>query len=248
MLVVVGDSHTVALHDGLSSLDHETVERLNGLFGSVKAQVVMAGYSAFQPFFFRNAEGISFIEPIGSRLAELLEDDGVIAPNDQRVFGFCLGFHIFGKHESLFGSAWKWRNHSVVSRRDRSFVSKAVTEKLILQQGRYILEFAEALNEMGVRAFFIGPPAVRRQHVELNHPMLTVDEMLSLQESFWSVMGAALGRVGVPYILAPSEATHAGMLLPEFELDRSWDTFHANAAFGEVVWRHIADRAACGEL
>lgn len=249
MLVVAGDSHTFALADGVSELDRSTADVLDDVFGSVDVGLVMEGFRASQPFFTADPEGVSFTGSAGERFARLLGGDGRIRPGDERTFGFCFGLHLFGVHPSLLGSSDRWRQHSVTARRDRLFVSMAAVEKLILHHGRFVVGFAETLNRQGVRAFFIGPPAVRGQHLTTHLGDLEIDEALSLQRSFWCVMEAALERAGIPCVLAPEETSAGGMLRPEFAAGiPERDTYHANGAFGRAVWRRIADLAASGAL
>lgn len=248
MLLVAGDFHAQVIRAGIALLDPATRQILESHFGPIKVRAIMTGPRAYGPFFQACAEGLSMSDTIAEGFAALTEGAGTIVPNDCRMFGFSFGLQLFGFHRDLLGSSHRWIRHSLIKSDDRQFVSQAVIREIILHHGQYVLQFARMLKQMGVAAFFIGPPPVRRKHIELYAPSMRDDEILLLQASVWSVMGDALKKIGIPVVLAPPEAISGGMLRPEFESDRPDNSHHANSKYGSLVWQQIAASAASGDL
>ena len=243
MLFVVGDSHAVALRDGLTVLDAPARDLLERQCGDIKVGGMVAGYRLYEPFFRRDEWGLSFLQPFADRFAAFTQSAGVICRDDERIFGFCFGFHLFGLHPALLGHHPMWQQYSLLHSDNRQFLSSAVVTEIILHQSRYVLQFAEALQELGVRAFFIGPPPVRRRYIEKRLRGLVEEEAVRLQLQVWDVMGAALNALSIPYILAPPETSINGILRPEFGTN---DDHHGNAQFGGKMWRLIAARIEAG--
>ena len=118
--------------------------------------------------------------------------------------------------------------------------------EIILYQTRYVQQFAEAVKQLGVAAFFVGPPPIRRQYIERHLGCLTEAEAVQLQMLFWTVIGASLDALSVPYVLAPPETSINGVMRPEFGSIRGNDDYHGNAEYGSRIWRHIAARIEAG--
>lgn len=248
MLIVTGDSHALALREGLELLEPPVRDILDRTFGSIVVGVIMAGFTVYEPFYRADTDSLLLLGRFGNRFAALTNSDGVIHRNDERRFAFSFGFHLFGLNHRLFGCGPMWDRFSTVADPSRQFLSVAVMTEIILHYGRYLIGFVEELTKLNVSFVMIGPPPVQRAFQEHIAEKMTAPGTVKLQELFWAVMGNAFDERRVPYVLAPDETMTDGVLRPDFRRIQAHDVNHGNNRFGAAIWNQVAARIAAGTL
>jgi hypothetical protein len=238
MLTIIGDSHTIALREALPLLDDARRDELKARFGPIDAAMLaVAGEWLRKGFFRTTSTEVAFTDPsVTARFQALTGGQDAIRAAEHRVIGIRAGF------SALYLGRWRiWDAYTFdPEAADRRFVSRAVISAVVTERNAPLIAFGRALQERGIRCFFIEPPPLRNLP-RWNKLGVLLSDMVVLDKVHRECMASELAKVKVPLIKAPARAYADGLLKAALESER--DRNHANARFGLILWQEIARRS-----
>jgi hypothetical protein len=237
MLVILGDSHTIALHNGLAKLDSRTRRAARGSFGEVVVRDLSHGYKFFEPFFELDDQGVRFTDPraVGI-LSKLPGGFAPITANDPRDFLFCFGFH-----PSATMDVKRWLTHTAArSTPGKQYISEALVRAAVQEHTRPMLDFFRLMQKMNVRfSVVMCCPLPRSFITEERRPLISEDDILAYHQLYRQTFAAELDRLGVRYF-TPPESTFDGPWLKEDYVNRKGiGDYHADARYGALMLKKI---------
>ncbi|GAB4266201.1 MAG: hypothetical protein Kow0013_15110 [Pararhodobacter sp.] len=228
-LLIVGDSHTGALERGRARL-----AEAGALPAGIDWIVVPLGTGAGmnQPFWTPH-RGRARLTQRGYRQRMPL-----IPPEDEVVDAIGLSMPLwYGRVlRGLIRSGVAPVGSGVAGRP----LSRALFAHVVRSDMAFILDLVAFLRDGGLPVFAIEPPGIFRDNrFLLSHG---AGDLLALQSAIQAVQRKALAELGVPCVDLPPEATdETGLMRSAFRHEDPTDRHHANAAFGALMIRRIAD-------
>jgi hypothetical protein len=228
-LIVTGDSHAIALREGLRGLEKDTSFE-------VEARRLGTGRHMLQPFFRNTGSEIRFIVDDYTKSHDLFAV-GNIKKNPDLVYGFSMGFH----SAKLFSSNI-WRSFAPWNLADSvnlAPVSIAAINAMIEAIWGEVLSFYENCIALGVEFFGIACPPPRRDHpcIEKGNDARVVAAVAQIAHDYMEKWLADRGRrcVRVP----ETTIDQGGFLREQFIRIAPNDTHHGNADYGELMMRDV---------
>lgn len=237
MLVILGDSHTIALRHGLDRLDSRTLRAARGGFGKIVVRDLSHGYKFFEPFFRVDDQGVHFTDP--RAVGVLSKFPGGFAPitaNDPRDFLFCFGFH-----PSVTMDTRRWLTHTAArTSPGKHHVSEALVRAAVPEHARPMLEFFRLLQGMNVRfSVVMCCPLPRSFITEERRPLISEDDVLAFHRLYREVFAAELDRLGVRYFTPPESTFDGPWLKEEYVNLKGIGDYHADARYGALMLRKV---------
>ena len=239
MLVVVGDSHAIALREGLDELRAKGADL--GRHEPIVAGQLDHGYTFLVEKFYR-ARGDA-IELASKRAHDsftklVSPTEPHILRDDPRRFVFCFGFHPSG---SMLPKHWTTHTPSEAHISSKQYVSRAALAAFVRHYTRHVLAFFELLQQYGVDFSVAScsrlPPAFLSA---FRTDTVAEQEILTYHDRFREAFAAELDARGIRYHLPPPETyDERGMMLQHLASDRKADDYHANARYGAIMMREI---------
>jgi len=236
-LFITGDSHASTLASGRSLLTAE--QQPAGV--ELAVRTLGNGYYFTQPFFEVDDGAIRFTRADYAEALRALTGEDRIAPRDDAVFGFCMGFHAARIYRQP-----QWREFAPASLGDAVQgikLSAGVLDAIIDEEQHRIVGFLQAAQRLGVRCMAIAAPPPLRSHrciAEGTSPAM----VLELDRAYRARATARLGPTKLPIVTPPDRAYAAdGFLLPLFRQGMpDIDEHHGNAAYGHAMLNRILRR------
>lgn len=245
MLVILGDSHTIALRDGLAKLDARSKRATRACFGGVIARDLSHGYKFFEPFFEVDDKGVHFTDP--RAVGVLAKFPGGFAPitrNDSRTFLFSFGFH----PSPTMDISW-WQAHTAARNAPaKHYVSEALVKAAVRAHTRPMLEFFRLLKDMNVRfSVVMCCPLPRSFFTEKRREMVSEGEMLAFHQSFRRAFALELDQMGVRYFTPPERACDGPWLKEDYVNRKGIGDYHADARYGALMLQDIIGKLTEGQ-
>ncbi|SHJ06029.1 hypothetical protein SAMN02745194_01646 [Roseomonas rosea] len=226
-VVILGDSHSVALGRGLAQL-----ARRGPLPCAASAVKLCSSPRLLQPFFAREPDGIRLTDPEAAQALTQLNGTPVLdASRPGRVYAFVMGFTI-----QPFTRDPSWRRHAPwqEARQGEIPLSTGMIRAAYLHHARHILEFLRAVAALGVPAVVVSGPPVRADDIAITRNIMRPEVALRIDAMVRETMTETLAGIGLPAVLPPAEAFEDGWLREELR-EGGRDFHHANALYGEAM-------------
>jgi len=241
-LVVLGDSHALALAEGFAQLKARGEEAFPG---EVRFLPIFDGPDNLAPFFRRDGDGIAFL---GDRPAQgIIEALGaaMLSPEDRdTIYAFSMGLMI-----TLLLRQGDWKRSTPSSlapathgKRHRNLVSELLVEAMALENQKHVIDFARAVRQVGLRAFIIAAPPMREDDraIERGRPAAV---LLEVNRICRRALVRSYSEAGLRVLEPPPETYQDGDVLGFMRSDLrrlvGRDSHHGNAAYGEIMMRHV---------
>lgn len=238
-LAIVGDSHVVALGEGLRAMRAA---------GEVSAENVLvsklySGPTSLKPFFTFEDRTICFTDRVlGLRLAQVTGRDTLSEADRGTVFAVSMGLMT-----TIFTRLSDWDRFVPWQFADseKSAVSTGTIEAIARDHNRYAVEFYRALLSLGLSCIAIAAPPPRID--EAARARMAPQLLVEIDAIARRVVAHELGALGVS-IVRPSPAVYAegensGLLRPELARYQGDDTHHANQQYGRLMLPRVLDAA-----
>ena len=245
MLVILGDSHTIALRDGLAKLDARSQRAAKACFGGVIARDLSHGYKFFEPFFEVDDQGVRFTDPRAAGvLASIPGGFSPITRDDPRTFLFSLGFH-----PSATMSATRWQTHTAArNAADKHYVSEALVTAAVREHTRPMLEFFSVLKDMNVQfSVVMCCPLPKSFFTEKRRELASEEDILAFYQQYRKVFAQELDRLGVRYFTPPEQACDGQWLKESYVNRKGVGDYHADARYGALMLQDIIGKLTEGQ-
>ena len=245
MLVILGDSHTIALRDGLAKLDARSQRSAWACFGGVIARDLSHGYKFFESFFEVDDQGVRFTDP--RAVGVLASIPGGFAPitrNDPRTFLFSFGFH-----PSFAMLVTRWQAHTAARNApDKHYVSEALVAAAVREHTRPMLEFFGVLKDINVQfSVVMCCPLPKSFITEKNRRVMASEEdILAFRQQYRKVFAQELDRLGVRYFAPPEQACDGQWLKERYVNRKGVGDYHADAQYGALMLQDIIGKLTQG--
>lgn len=262
MLIVFGDSHTIALREGFEMLRappvygplrpttqlalaaKPAVER-HAIERDIRVGQIDHGYAFHQPFYKVYAGGLHFSEPRTATFFRRLvsPEKGAIVRRDPRTFVVCAGFYPSG---ALLAKHWQAHTCFAGADEGRHYLSRAAYHTLVRAYTAPLLRFLEATRDLEARISVVASPPLSRQALRSwRTETISDDEVDTMHTEFRAAFAAELDRRGIRYHLPPPEVFgEDGFLRPELASTRKLNDYHANADYGALMMAHLLEELA----
>lgn len=232
-IVIVGDSHVVALQEAWSSIaDRETL--FPNFSGRLSIGMLAFGAQFLKPFHTLDGDVLKFTNPqMAEQFTKLTGDsEAAIRRGDERSFAFSLGFH----GVALFNYKM-WERFTVSpSMPQKQYVSRAALREMILSLNAQILNFYQDLQSLGVRFTAISAPPLPKTYLDGKfHPHYEAQEIADLRRSYVDLFAGIMTEKGLAFIPPPDGVMKDGYLLDHLSAQRQIGDFHANAQYGALL-------------
>ncbi len=241
-LIVLGDSHAVALGAGLAAIKGRGED--TGFPGEVRILKIFSSPTVLKPFFDVKDGAIRIMGRENRERVAVLLDEEPIRPRADRIFAFSMGF----TNTRLLRSDM-WRSHRVwiaSSRAGAHLLSMGMVRAIAAHHHRHVLNFAAATRAVGLNACFVSAPPPRSDDKEILQVMSPQEAGL-IDHLAREAVEKRLDALCIPWVTPPAEAfdpAGGGRFLDKaFFSERASDRHHANAAYGEHMLRDIVGQA-----
>ncbi len=231
-LIVLGDSHVVALAEG---------------FDEVIFLKLFDGPDNLVPFFRAQEDRIEFLdERVTAQVMAALGRPGVFGGEADTVHAFSMGVMT-----SLLVRLPDWKLAIPASAVDlfetkamkRQLVSEQVIKAIALDQQQQVIAFAAAARAIGLRSLIVAAPPVRDDERAIGrgrHPGV----VLELDRISRKGLVETFEQQGTPVVLPPETCQDGtGFLRRDLCRIAPRDTHHGNAAYGAIMIKPVIDRA-----
>ncbi len=228
-VLIVGDSHTAALEHG-----RELLADSGALLEGIDWRVQPLGTGArMNTAFWHEEQGDAVIaDPVyRKRLPKL-------PPDDPRPDAIGLSMPLWSGRvmRALITGDTLPFDLEAPGRR----ISNALLARIVAVDQQYILGLTRFLAGLGLPVFAIEPPRMFRDYRLLARA--TPAHALALQARIRALQAEAVKLAGASVVPLPAEVIDAdGFMKAEYSHEDPTDTHHANAAFGALRLRQIAD-------
>lgn len=239
MLVVLGDSHTIALRDGLGKLNSRYVNAAKSCFGDIVIRDLSYGLKFFEPFFQVRDHEVHFTDPRAqSVLAKFPGGFSPIAQNDERTFMFCFGFH-----PSFLIHLKQWETHTASqSVIDKHYISEALISTSIKEHIKPMVEFFSCLQSMNVRFSIVSCCPLPKSFItDERRKRVTEEEILAFCKQYKKIFSVELDRLDIRYFSPPEETYNGQWLKEEFVNRKGIGDYHADEQYGSIMLQSIID-------
>lgn len=240
MLVVVGDSHAIALRAGLELLEAAGGPAFAERHGEVVAGQLDHGYRFLSRFYDVSGDAVEFSNERAHGFFERLVSPTVprILRNDPRRFVFCFGFHPSG---SILAKHWSAHTCAIDRASSKQYVTEAALAAFVRSYNAWIIRFLKVLQSFHVR-FSVAScnplPPECLSHWETE--TFAQDEILAYHNRFRDSFRKQLDALGMRYHLPPASVyDERGRMWQRMAQDRSEGDYHANAEYGRLMMEHI---------
>jgi hypothetical protein len=240
-VLVVGDSHVVALAEGAACgiTYPEGIE-------SVEFAKLFPSPATLEPFFEERAGRIRLLDTEGAETLRGLTGSGDFSAEDRGIV-FCLSL---GFTTTVLMSLPTWCSHrpwAMAASGPSQLISSAVARAIALEHNRHAVEFYRAMARLGLTCIAISSPP----------PLIggdwfrdTADEevLVEVDRLAREVVQDELFALGVPVVGPPPESyvgnAGAGLRDPAFKGAGNKGFVHANAAYGRLMLKRVLTAAA----
>lgn len=233
MISILGDSHARAYEKALEREGAALVATLSANFGTANARMLLPGYSFFEEFYTLRDGAVAFARhPTQDAEGFTLELD------PEHLYGFSFGFHT-----AVILREEYWAHYAIVPGiPGKAYISAAVFREMVLNENKYILNFARDMKKRGMRFFFIAAPPVRQALLDRTAGISSAEEIFAIRNTYCRIMSEAFDEIGVPYLMPPDSVTKEQVLKPKYNAIRPHDVHHANPKYGALLWTVILEK------
>jgi hypothetical protein len=226
---LTGNSHLSALKMALDALGQPP-----GM--NMKFVPLGAGGAEADEFSFRLDNKVYFKVPAYRRNMRRYSGQQYIESNEV-IWGVCQGYHTGRVYRN---GMWRTYEPAGCSVGLDQVISTAVLMEIIKADFAHIRNFLVQLKEASVRVFVISAPHPRADHYVITNG--TRREIVSyIDRLYRAYVNESLADAGIDVVLPPPETyDEDGFLKPEFARPKP-DPHHANAAFGALMIKRIAE-------
>lgn len=236
MLVVVGDSHTIALRAGLEKLKVNRPGLLESVGGVVAGQLDH-GYKFMEPFYNLSGNTIEFSSPRAYEFFGKIVEPGpaYISQKDRRRYAFCIGFHPSG---SLLSRNWKDHNASQ-NEKGKLHISDAAFAEVVRNYTKDAIRFFIQLKCFDISFSVVACcPLPQSSLPTWEAEFYSGAEILEYHNRFRDTFAAELKRLDIKvHLPARSSYTQEGYMREE--LANKDGDYHANGVYGEMMLQQI---------
>ncbi len=243
-LIVLGDSHVVALAEGYEALAGEATEG----FGEVLFLKLFDGPENMVPFFQAREDRIEFLDGrVTGEVMAALGRPALLGGEADTVYAFSMGVMTTllvrlpdWKFAAPSGAAAFIENKRI----RRRLMSEQVVKAIAVDQQQQVIAFAAAARAIGLRSLIIAAPPVRDDERAMErgrHPAV----VLEVDRLSRDILIETFEQQGTPVVLPPPEACQEGTRFLRRDLCRiaPRDTHHGNSAYGAMMIKRVIDRA-----
>lgn len=235
-LIITGDSHCVALKQGLHLLNEKTADLPDGMIVNALGN----GYYMNMPFSEVDAECVKFTYPEYKKTFEGFGIGEIGEHNDDMVFGFSMGLN----SPPAFRDPM-WRTYAPWSLSEQTGLKPVFSDvlpNLFLPKWRHIQAFLQSCIHLKVPFFVISGPPPKRTHDCIQKDGTDENVVLEVNRLYRKTVENWLTAQGVQVVHTPDEVLEdSGFLAPEFHHPDPEDQHHANAKYGEIYLKKIVD-------
>ena len=227
---VIGNSHTVALKQGLRRLRLDSELHIFPLGSGVHER------SAFSEV---RGPGVVFLnEDFWTNFRQHAELDAI----DQRHrWGICMGTHNARVYRDRF---WAESEPETLARPGKRPVSRDLLDSIILADQRYIREFIANIRKVGAECFVVSCPPPREDFATGNAAGIRPEVIKHVDDRARELFRGWLAEQGIDIVEPPEGVTTGeGFLHPDYcapdKADGRKDPHHGNAAYGALMIQRI---------
>ncbi|MBN8189911.1 hypothetical protein JF540_24805 [Salipiger thiooxidans] len=229
-LTITGNSHTIALNQGLRQVPEAAGVTVFGLG---------AGVYETEAFSATEAGRVVLTQPVYAENLVRFTGQDHIAPD--RLWGICMGTH----NPRLYGDRiWTGAAApSALAGDGQRPVSSGLIDRMADEDQRHIRAFLTQLKDAGIRFFVISAPPVRADHQNIVRGA-DPEVLLEIDRRSRARFRGFLDGLGVDFVDFPPETADAqGLLRPEYAAgllkNGKRDPHHGNAEYGALMLRRI---------
>jgi hypothetical protein len=228
-LLVVGDSHVVALSDAFDA-DPEGYRRQFG--GEVAPARLLTFPVLLEPFFRQEGDGLHLTNRRAGTLLLACSGQAAFRPLFGTVYALSMAFTTtILMRLSFWRQFLPWAHCTEAAQP----ISDAVLRNIAEAHFRHILDFAAAARELGIALLMVEAPPLRRGELAM-HSHFPEAAFLAVDRVARDLIRQRLAALGIPVVAVPEAVRDpAGFLLPEFCRFAPRDHHHGNAAFGACM-------------
>jgi hypothetical protein len=241
-LIVLGDSHVVALAQGYEALEPRGV----GFDGEVLFLKLFDGPDNLFPFFRADDDRIGFLdERVAAEVSAALGHPELRADDPHTVYALSMGVMT-----TLMVRLPDWKHAAPAAaaaflekkRLKRQLVSEAVVQAIALDQQKHVLAFVEAAGALGLKCLIVAAPPLRADERATGRNR-DIRVLLEVDRISRAVLTDAFTRLGAPVVQPPYEALLDGLLRPDLRRIAPRDTHHGNGAYGALMLPRVIEAA-----
>lgn len=222
-VLVVGDSHTGALHKGLMAL---IATGRSDLKARISVRPLGGGHLLPTPFFEDAGDHAVIVEPLYAKNFHRLPPDD----DFKGVIGLCMPLWPMRVQNKI-----AWSDFSLTADQpQRHPISAAVFRQIVLADQAYVLKLIELLKRQGIRLIAVSAPGLFRDHSTVR----TMPDLAALQmfQTYRTIMLDQLAMREVPVVDIPGQCLDDdGYMVSAYRSEDPGDDHHANATFGALM-------------
>jgi tetratricopeptide (TPR) repeat protein len=245
-MIFIGDSHIRAMAHGFMRLSATERALVEAVCGPVRFAMVGPAYSFGDRFWNPVLDGVSFVDPLGSRLASTLGVEGsIILQDDPRRFIFSMPFQpslIYRAHIAKF-----WITDTPTG--DLSHITHAAFRAAVLHYNRHILDFFTALRGLNVIFSVLqSPPPSLLYSLTKAFGQRAIDFLRLHDQIINSALEARQISSEAPPDIVRVGSAKDGYLRQALHDTSSEGSPHGNGQYGELFLRKIFAEQGLTEL
>ncbi len=234
MILIVGDSHCLAIGRAMVHDAACVPQALRKRHGRIAAKMVLPGFRFKERFFEEQDDGIALLHGASELMAELTGTDGIIRKSGD-VYGFS-----FGLHTSIMIRQKFWADFTLLPGvTAKSYISQAAFRELVINENQHTLAFAREMKRREIPSFFLVAPPLRRAMIIRQAGIAAESELKEVYRAYVATMRAEFGAIGTVLLQPPDVIGSDDVLKPQYDNQSANDVHHANTAFGSLVWKEI---------
>ncbi|PLX37441.1 MAG: hypothetical protein C0606_03810 [Hyphomicrobiales bacterium] len=247
-ILICGNSHVGALKLGFDQL-RDRSDKPDKLFESMTIFPFGGGGNEVRSFSkVSNGELVFTFEGYRRNLTKFT---GKRAFDSNPLYGFVLGTHASRLYKNPF---WKTAAPSVIASKDFRPVSNALIDLMIKADQEHTIAFLENAKKVGLNFFVVSCPLPRRVHPCIERPGrkgVPAETVATLDARCKQLMSEWCAENDVAFVPSPKSTIGAdGFLIDSYGSTANRkgsdkpDTHHANAEYGVLMMKKIADHCA----
>lgn len=221
--LIVGDSHTAALHKGLASL---VAAGRSELAARITIRPLGGGHLLPTPFFEDCGDHAAIVAPLYLKnFARLPPDAGFTG-----VIGLCMPLWPMRVQHKIV-----WSDHCLApTLPGRHPISNAVFRQMVLADQAHVLRLIDLFRRQGILVIAVSGPGLFRDHATVRK--LPGHSALQMFQTYRAIMLDQLEARKVPTVDIPRQCLDTeGYMTSDFRNEDPDDDHHANAAFGALM-------------
>ena len=236
-LIIIGDSHTIALGQG-----HQAVRAAGLPTPEVKAAKLFSCPVSLEPFHLANETQVRLThDGAAKELTRLIGRDHFLASDRERIFALSLGFT---NQVLLSKDDWNSFAHwSDAEARGKMRLSDGVIREIVVDHFKHVLRFTADMRALGLRCVAIASPPLLPEDHWVAKDMSPVS-CLAVDALARKVMTEEFLKIGVPSVAPPPQsyrdASGAGYRDPIYK-GPGVSGGHGTEAYGRLMFERVLD-------